>query len=61
MKPYVRPSYERGKPRAAPACFPYDHPTLAEVDAQIAARRAVCAKAREANRKAWLRRIYATE
>lgn len=51
MKPYCRPIYERGKPRAAPAHFPYDgHGTIAEVDAQIAARRELCAKGHAAAR-----------
>lgn len=47
----LRPDYTQGRPRAAVGTFPYDHPTLAQVDAEIARRKAACEKSQATRRR----------
>jgi len=43
----LTPLFAYGKPRAAPSHFPYDHPTLEQIDAAMAKKQAAAAYMRE--------------
>jgi hypothetical protein len=47
----INPPYARGPARAAPATWPYNHPTLAEVDKARQALRWSAEQMRKAKRK----------